>query len=501
MTAIQSQTLRILRSFDEREWQDLKNYFDSPFFYNPQSRDPILPNLVKVLCDYFQLNKIQEDGEFENPSHAYLWEKLYRNKETNKTRINNLLSSLEGHLTHFFAHLELQDDSSELKDVMALQYLNREKDKSLAIRKYFASRVNKTEKKFKRNKEERPDNWYQKYLLEKVKSSFFKMETKFKREKYLKDLVKNLDFFHLTEKLKYLCVLVDRSIYVESSVSDLYIEDFKAYLEEMKPIVGKSSPIFKLYYYLFIALTDENQAYYYELLEKEYFSNGLKITNHERNDIRESLVNYYIRQANLDKEGYLETLFQFYKEGLGLERNLILSNGKLTYGNYRNIVVVAVKTGNWQWAKDFTDTYKKNIEPDFHAESVYSYCQAFLCIQSEIPDYETALSHLENMDSKYIFIDVWRRTLSIKCYYELGDSYAKLLEASLDSFIVYLRQKPNKKRLLLYKNFVLLLGRIVRLHVPDKSHKKYISLKKKIQEEEHLVQREWLLEKLAEKVK
>ncbi|MGB1242744.1 MAG: hypothetical protein ACPG49_09490, partial [Chitinophagales bacterium] len=208
MPSIQSQTFNILKVFKKKEWKELKLYFASPFFFNPKSKEPVLPKLVDALCEHYE-GQISKNPE--NPTFEYIEKKLYYGEKTTKRRITNLLSKLEEHLSIFFRHSYLKQEKTLLNDVLVLKELNKRLDETESSRTYSKRKLKKIEGNFKQFSEQSSDYWYNSYLLEIEKALFFKWADDFERDEHIKSGIKNLDFFYLLEKLKYMCVLYDRN--------------------------------------------------------------------------------------------------------------------------------------------------------------------------------------------------------------------------------------------------------------------------------------------------
>ncbi|MEZ4885731.1 MAG: hypothetical protein R3E32_13440 [Chitinophagales bacterium] len=494
----QSQTFRILRSFEEKEWQDFKDYFKSPFFFKPRGKEAVLPDVLDALYEYYMVfAKKDANGEVLNPNDNYLWEKLRQDGGADPRIINNWLSNLDRHLDIFFRYQWMKEDNSLEKGIWTLKYLHRRGLEDEFTHKYYVNKLKKFENKFHAAKEKSSSHWYHRFILEMEKSVVFKLEDNFKRGEYIKEGLKHLEFFYLHEKLKYIGLFIDRSKIVDANIEDLNLPAFLPYLEHLKPLIWNESPLFRLYYYLLMGLTEDDGNVHYEQLQKEFFEVALKIPLHERNNIRELIFNFLIRQINLGKSEYKRILYTFYVELL--KRDFLLVQGKLGYAIYRNVVAIALDIGEWDWTKEFIEKYEKKLTPFHRAEDIYAYCQALLYVYRKEPDYATAISWLNKMTSKFIFFEIWRRTLLIICYYDTQESLTLPVEAEINNFKEYLRNKELKERILPYQNFARFISRILKTATFNKNKGKYIRLKKEIEEAKWIVHREWLLKKLEER--
>lgn len=492
MAVRRSQTFSILEELKPDDWSGFKDYLASPFFFKPRGKAAVLPDFVDVLCEHYS------DGNKKNaqtPDYKDLWWELYTNGKIDRARINNLLVELEKHLNTFFAHRSLKEDEQMLNKVLVLGHLNQRNSDTPPIRKYVETKLKKFEDKLGEGKDEATDDWYYKYRLQVENNKFFNKEDD--TNNHLNKLLGNLDVFYVLERLKFTCISLDRKQILNSNAKGLELRRFKHYLKDMKPTVWEKSSIFRLYYHLFMGLTEEDdKEIHYERLEKEFLQESRKIAGLEQTNFRYVIINHYVRKINQGDAAYKEKLHLFFEELLN--RELIIFNGKLEDTYYRNIVLNALELGEWGWTEDFVEEYKDKIRPLSRAKDTYAYSKGLLAYNKKNPDYDEAIKWLNKMESKHVFLEIWRRSLLVRVLY---DSNEGDFIPFTNSFKAYVGKKDLGERGKNYQIFLKLLERVMRRPSFDKTKTFYKRLRKDIEENENLINKQWLLGKLEEKSK
>ncbi len=494
----QSQTYYILQDFEKKDWQDLKDYFDSPFFYKkPKSGLSVLPDFVKLLSQHYQ------DGNNKSvspPDAEYLLSRLYLNKKIGIKRINNLLSKLEEHLNVFFAHRKLKEDRPHLSNTLTTESLNERDFKGVHLRKYMENKLNKFEKELNKVKEQDATYWLNQYFLAQIKYLFNQSDAKFKQDTYLNQIIEYLNLFYVIEKIKHWCSLLDRDKSIYSTIDEDALEAFEEYVEKWigAKITEKKPPVFYLYYNYLKCLRYEDEFIHFENLRRLFLEHSKEISLLDRTNFRRAILNYFILQINKGKVEYMYELHTFHRELLEIGA-LQDGRGNFRYGDYRNIIVVALKVDEWEWAAAFAEDFKDRIKPDQHAMNTYVYCQGLLCYYKAEPDYEEAISWLDKVNDRFVFSELWARMLKIKCRYD-ADSLDPLVEYDIKSFSEYLRRNKQVANVKAYQACIKILKRIAGKRNLKRTGKTYLNLKKAIEENKLLLHRAWLLQKLEEKL-
>ena len=164
-------------------------------------------------------------------------------------------------------------------------------------------------------------------------------------------------------------------------------------------------------------------------------------------------------------------------------------DGFLLDSDYKNIGTSAINLGDYEWAKEFIETYKQSLIPQAR-ESAYSYLLAFLCYSTK--DYKAALQALYNVVFTNWTYHAGAKVIQVRIYYELNET--DVMEALLNSMKAYLSRKEqlgyHRDN---YENIVRLFRKLMNLNPYDKKEKE--AFRKEL-ESSKVTEKEWLLDRV-----
>lgn len=200
-------------------------------------------------------------------------------------------------------------------------------------------------------------------------------------------------------------------------------------------------------------------------------------------------INYCIRRLNSGEKEYGVLGLDMYERALN--NNTLLIDGYLSRFTYRNIAMMAIRSDQFDWAEKFSHEHVELLRKD-DKESAYHFNLALINYFKS--NFEDALSHIQEADFKDHLIHLAAKTLQAKIYYELKAS--KALDSVLDSVDIYLtRNKILGYHKHNYKNIIKYFKRLSRHNPYDKDAR--TKLRERIQSEEILTEKAWLVEKLS----
>jgi hypothetical protein len=199
-------------------------------------------------------------------------------------------------------------------------------------------------------------------------------------------------------------------------------------------------------------------------------------------------INFGIKKINESAEEWRRLTLDLYKNAL--ERDLLLENGLISRFAFNNIVAIALRTGELDWAENFILQYKPRLERQWR-EVTASLNLARVAYARR--DFKAALLNLQRSDYKDLINNLAAKTLQLKIYYETTE-YA-LLESHLKSMQNFIRRhtaighhRTN------YSSIVHYTHRLTNLNFNDT--KAVAALRQEIEREEILTEKAWLLEML-----
>jgi hypothetical protein len=206
----------------------------------------------------------------------------------------------------------------------------------------------------------------------------------------------------------------------------------------------------------------------------------------EIRDVWMVAINYCIRRLNAGERAWVHEAFDLYREGLA--RRLILDHGRLSKATYQNIMLLAIASDAWDWARRFLDDYRSALAPG-ERHNAYHFNLALWHFRQK--SYNAAQEILLRVEFRDVHYNLDARRMMVRIYHDSGAFDA--LDSLLHSFKTYLTRHRNiGYHRDLNLNFVRMVQRIISLD-PGNSLKRE-SLRQRIQTEKYLAERQWLLD-------
>lgn len=293
------------------------------------------------------------------------------------------------------------------------------------------------------------------------------------------------DLVFVLRKLRQACLVGAHQAVNQTRYAIGFLPEVLAFAEKLPK---EAHPAISVYY-LGYRMQDPNAA-------EDYFPDFRSVMLSQRDlfppeewrDLLLLAINYCIKKLNQGHALYADEGLQLYK--VGLEGEWLLNEGSLSRFAYRNIVAMALKVGELNWAEQFIRQYRRML-PELHRESMYSFSLARL--EYERKRYDQALVLLQKTEYADVLLNLAAKTLQIKIFY---DRQAwDWLQAHLDAMHNFIR----RKRLLGYhrQNYLGIVRYTRKLiNVNPYDRKKVEKLREALQKEEFLTEKEWLLDKL-----
>ncbi len=371
----------------------------------------------------------------------------------------------------------------ENNELMHLKIL--ETYKELNLKSHYESHL-KTARKSFANARIKDTNHHDLLIELEHEQSEFLLSQKRNQKLNIQETLDQVDISFLIKKLKFACsALAHESVFsINYDYGILQIG-----LESIKYLDLSQYPALDLYYSCYLMLREPDQL--------DRFVNFRKNISRYQNYFKKSEIrsiyllgiNMCIRRLNKGDQQFGKIGLEMYEEALN-NKHLFINN-KLSRYSYRNIAMMAIRSGDFIWANKFTEDYKVYLKKS-DMNSAYHLNKALIHYhQSEL---EAARDNIIEADFKDHLINLAAKTLQAKIYFEL-DEY-NLLLSHLDSMEMYIIRKKvlgyHKQN---YKNFISFSRKLIRLPQYDK--KKKLKLKDQINEEKILIEKKWFNQQLA----
>jgi hypothetical protein len=466
----------LLSDLGNRERSRLRDYLHSPYFHP-------LPELNRL----FDL--LEEDYRalgLPYPEPAAVWARLYPDRAYEDLAFRTMSSQLLRKIEGFLEQEALQDKPVWRERMLLAELEKRRLDRHLH---YVLQRSRKT---LEQNPQKDSEQQIGIYHLELAQHRFNARQAIRSQKLAPAAALSALDNYYIGSRLRLACEILNLQHIVQIPEQAAAMEEVEGLLRRSR---GSGSPSVLLYgsvwTMLRAAAPGEAEAAYRELRGHMENQAGF-LPQEEQYEIWIHAINFCIRQANRGQIEYLRELLGLYQEAL--QRDLLLERGQLSPSNYKNMVTVGLRVGEYTWVRRFIQTYREVLPPAFR-DNAYTYNLAVYYYT--LGHYEQVLELLREVEYDDVFYNLDSKVLLLKVYYETEESDA--LFSLFDSFAVFL--KRNKVLSGYHKtinlNLIRYLKRLSRL--PPGKSKALEELQQRVEATREISALQWLTEKLEQK--
>ncbi|MEM1118999.1 MAG: hypothetical protein AAGJ18_01035 [Bacteroidota bacterium] len=453
----------LLAHLTQSEKRDLEKFLRSDLF-----------NKRKTALDLFLF--LQKTAGIPNKSDIF--KALFPDKKFKDSSVRLVMSQLVKNIEAFLVYqCRVQED---LKHQTILAQIYQQKNLPQLAERVLDKTLMQQEKNALRN----GDYYFQRYDLN--LKSFDYATSKRTKGQNLPEVSANLDTAFLILKLQQACSALSYQAVNKTEMQTGLLPLVLPYIEtnELTKV-----PAIGIYYHCYLALKGQAEKENFAQFKSRLFQYQHHFPKEEWSNLFLFGTNICIKIINSGDLTFLKEILELYKEGLATEA--LLNNGILSRFTYQNIVTSAIRTDELAWAKQFLLHYREKVEKTYRA-SAFRFNMARLAYAEM--DYTTAIDLLRDTDQGDLLINLYAKNLLLKIYYETGEF--KLLNSFLDAFQIYLRRKKeissHKKN---YWNMIYYTQKLMKVNPFNKAAK--IKLAQRIEAEEVLLERKWLLNQLA----
>lgn len=463
--------LSILQTLSKVERNRFRKYLLSPYL-NDQ------PDLLLLFetCD-----KALRDGIFTQLEPEQVWQKLYPKKPYNDTQLRRLSSDLNQMALRFLsAEARNQNPLAEALDLQRLL----EKPE---LKKHLAG----VERNISRLLEDLPGQSTEYYLAQfNLHNNISNKASKHLSATGYAEKLPSADFylecFYLTQKLK---IYVAWLLYQGSRVAEKNVELPTGFWEHIDHERFANVPLLIVYRQVVDCLTaPENEEEYKELLE----SLNKQAEHLTKDDLRKCYFiaqNYCALKINQGKREYYREMFDIFKKIIHI--GILLEEGTLSEGIFKNIVTVGLGVGEFEWIEKFIEEYATYL-PSSTRENARTFNLAYLFFYQK--RYSDVLKLLQNVEYNDVVYVLGSKIILIQTYYELNEILT--LDSLIDSFRIYLRRNKVLSKNL-KREYINYLGFVKNLTVLSGFEKKeLVKFREKIMATTSPTHKKWLLEKI-----
>lgn len=250
----------------------------------------------------------------------------------------------------------------------------------------------------------------------------------------------------------------------------------------------------KLTYYCMLCIKDVNDDETYKKFKSLLFSNFDKLNRDEAHANLHFMESICAQKINSGKAEFYKDLFETYVHEI--ENNVYNphEHSPLTVMKYRNIYLSAIRVGEYSWAENFINEFKKKLQKE-DRQNIVSLAMAQL--EFEKKEYESTLEYLKKISTDQLFYKIDVKILSLRSLYELG--HYETVISTIESFRRMLNTNTSLTEQYRQKNmnFTGALNMLVKAKM-DSDQEGAAKAVEKIKAYDMITNKNWLLQKAAE---
>lgn len=481
----QTKALRILSALNQKEFAEFNRFINSSYF----NRSKELVKFFTKVKDYYPA--------FENSSlqPEKIYKKLHPRKVFNEGTIKNLFTDLGNIAEKFLAYVNYEDTFRFGYNI--IEETNRRKLDKEFLKNY---------KKYYEKNEIKEDAIYvknlNKFLLECEMWNYTQRLNIDFSKKEVNSVSEALFTFFLNQyfntQLSQINVANWYKGKAEYNIIDTFFEftDVDSIIKKMENAGSSYYDDIKLMYYLSKA-AQSNEKDFYENFEAAFkiFNEQIDGMNTETQHLLYvktiNIINMYIKASdnNLGKLK-LELEKQMIDKKIGFD-----SQGKMHAAMYSHILHDAVCAEEFEWAKEFLETYIDSVldEAKFKYDIYYYYKAKLLSLNKKYVESNEVLLKVSKDDDT---IKATSRVLKMINFYELGDIESGFAQADAFKQMIIRNDEANIGRKDLNANFLKFYLMLLRIKAGKEADTQFA--KKELIECPIIRSKVWLLEKYNE---
>ena len=294
-------------------------------------------------------------------------------------------------------------------------------------------------------------HYYREFLFETELDKFYLGKEKVKRDESLQKKTDSLDLFYISAKLRDCCEMLNRNQIMQGEEYQMpMLEPLKEHIKDFLFDFDKY-PAIGIYYQTLLMLQNQDTVSEFLKLKSLLENNHSLFPENELRDMYNYARNYCIRKINAGDNDFYRPLFEISK--IMIETGLILTQKYVTQTqrDYKNIVSMALRIGEFEWALNFINEYKSKISSE-NRQNAYSYNLANYYFETK--EYTMAVKLLRDVEFTDVYYNLDAKTMLLKIFYERDEDEAFLALAA--AFKNYLTRNKliNEQTYLNYNNLL-----------------------------------------------
>lgn len=478
---LNSKLISLIRTFSKEEFKSFGDFVQSPFF----NREKILTELYDLLKKHFPdfLGK-----EFEK---EMIFKNLFPGKKFNDSVMRNTFSKMLTLAEQFLSVKSFMDDDFQSRLFLLRELKSKRQDK-LFVKHHSETAGKVDESSFKDS-----DYFFNKFLLEELSEEFKKSADSFIP---LMNDSKYRSFDHLTDS--HIINILKANTSIINSNKNFFGEKYNfIFQEEMENYLNKHPEklyenVYMNYYFnCFKLFETDDETYFYNLLGI-FALKFRELRLIDKKNILTILTNYCYNKINNGELKFIKEQFRLYK--LTIEEK-IYKGDKTFFPHilFMNIVVCGLEAGEFKWIEGFIKNHNEELKNE-HKENIFNFSYALFHYWKK--NFDESIKFASEVKTADLSYKHQIKSLYLKIYFDLNED--RPFYSHVDSYKHFVNNDKllpgeNKNYIL---NYIQLTKKLFDLKNNVNSTETDTQLlKKKILSHKALINKTWLLKKIAER--
>jgi len=475
MPMFSDKLLSLLLSFSRLELNRFRKFLLSPYF-NEQEE------LVQ-LFDLINHNLRRSPENLETLDKNTVWKALFPGKPIDDADLRRIASDLTRLALHFLSEEQRQNDP--MQEWLDLQKILDKPE----LKKHLAGVERQMEKCFDDMPGKTTMYYLNRYRMD--WNIYNRASRVLASSGYMDKLLavdSHMEIFYVVQKLKlYVSWLIFRGF--RSAEGEIpVIPGFWDHLSHERFI---GIPLIGVYRYIIGCLTDQENEQHFRDLLAALERHAASLDPEDLRECYQTAQNYCAFKINQGRTEYYRKMFEIF--GNMISRNILLEEGQLSEGVYKNVITVSLRVGEFVWAENFIREHSANL-PSNIRENALSFNLANL--YSHQKRHDKVIELLRNVEYSDVTYALSAKLILVRTYFESGEWMA--LDSLIDSFRIYLRrnQVMSKSAKTEFINFLGFVKKLAALS--ERSGPNAAKIKAQIERCSSVSSKKWLLEKAEE---
>jgi hypothetical protein len=460
-----------LVTFSPLERKHFRQWLQSEFFN--RRTQPVL------LYEYLQHCIVNKQIPSREKANQFIHKEQDRTTAFNDLAMRLLLSELLGHIETFLAY----NNYFTAAENVALQAANAYRKRGLD--KHFNQCLQSAYNQWEQQPNRHTEYWNANAAIAYERYQYLSVGRR-TEPLNLQDVSDQTDLAYMANKLRHACFARTHQAVFKTDYQFGLLDAVIEYLSNKTELLAH--PAIGLYYYCYHFLLHQDSDTYFQTFKQELLAKSQQLPEDEVRNLHLLAINYCIKRINQMDTPYMKEALDLYKSALA--GNLLLEYGQLSHFAFNNIVAIALRSDETDWAAEFIKKYAEKIEKKHQTATYHLNSARVAYVQGK---HDEALLHLQKADYKDLINNLIAKTLQLKIYYEMGEADA--LDAHLQSMQTFIRrQRIIGYHKINYLNIIKYAKKLATHNQNDK--KERAKLADQISGEQYMTEREWFLSQL-----